>query len=128
MKGGEFFALLVCMLCGVSGGNFYDGASQLGRRLGGGAAAFFCDVAFFAVLSLLYLLFSLHFSLPAFRLYHLPGCLAGLFLYRKSIHEIIAFFGKIVYNKGKKIAGRLRPARRKGRKSCPISKRERKKS
>lgn len=57
----------------------------------------FLDLLFCLFIGAGYLALSLAFC-GKFRLFHLFGIASGIFLYEKSFHKTVAFFGKMVYN------------------------------
>lgn len=58
-----------------------------------------CDVLYFLILAAGFLFCSYLFDFYAVRLYMVVGCALGVLLYLKSLHIILAFFIKKVYNK-----------------------------
>ena len=55
------------------------------------------DLLFCLIIGAGYLALSLAFC-GKLRLFHLFGITAGIFLYEKSFHKTVAFFGEMVYN------------------------------
>ena len=114
---GQFYAFLVCVCCGTAGGLLYDGVCALrspfclGRKRGAAFVCILTDLCFGALFAFLLLAAGVALRLPALRAYLAAGCAAGFWLYRKSFHKIVAFFGKRMYNKVKQM--------QRGRRKCP---------
>ena len=111
----QFYLFLVSVCCGTAGGVLYDLTEPLRRlfmrkRLHM-AAVFAADVLFFTAFAGLYLVVSTMLGFPDLRVYAFFGCLLGFALYLKTLHKIVAFFGKKLYNGLKGI--------RRGRIRCP---------
>ncbi len=124
----QFYIVLVCASCGAAGGIAYDFFYLVRRFFPSRATDIVCDVAFFLVFAGIYLFVSLLFALPDFRIYMFLACLAGLILYLKSWHGIVAFFAEKVYNKVVK-RGRMSALQRNTEKKiCRISRKRRKES
>ena len=126
----EFYIFLTCLFSGIIGGVIYDviyvvkvlmfgveggnaPTSDKGKKnderkskkkVERGAGIFF-DVLFFILFSALSVFIGTLFSFPDFRAYMFIGNLLGLLLYLKSVHIIVAFFIKRVYNITRKVAG-----------------------
>ena len=64
-----------------------------------------CDLIYFIVFAAMFVFTSVMFEFYSLRLYMLAGCALGALIYLKSLHIIIAFMLKKVYNS---IAKRLR--------------------
>ena len=94
----QFFTFLVCALCGLAGGIIYDFFYVLRTFFCVRWMRILCDIAFCVLFSGMYLFVSVMMGLPGIRFYTVLGCLLGLILYLKSLHKIIAFFAKKVYN------------------------------
>lgn len=75
----------------------YGQFAQVLAGKGGILVRCFLDVAFCLLVGAGYVALALEF-LSGFRFFHLLGLLCGLFLYEKSFHKTVAFFGKMVYN------------------------------
>ena len=70
-------------------------AQELMERAGAAIAA---DVLFFFLFACTYAAAAALFRLPSFRLYMGAAALAGFFLYLESLHRILAFLAKRLYN------------------------------
>ena len=110
----QIYVFLVCVLCGVMGGVVYDVGYCVRYPFRKSWVRIVTDVLFCVFFAALYLFVSVMMGLPGFRLYSFIGCAAGLFLYLKSFHQIVAFFVKKVYNSF--------PNSKKDRESCPRKK------
>ncbi len=104
MAEAELYIFCACVLCGGAGGVIYDVLYPLklfirkkNRKI---AAAM--DALFFVLFAGLYIFAAAAFAFPAFRWYMFAGCMAGLILYSKSFHRILAFFYDMLYNIKKK--------------------------
>lgn len=69
-----------------------------------------------------FLVFSIALKLQSFRLYQGAGILAGVFLYEKSFHKILAFCAQKVYT----VFKRKKKPKRKKTKICPEENRSQK--
>ena len=103
----EFFIFMTCMLTGVASGIVYDAlyiarifVCGTGRKYGVKDRIFVaaCDLIYFAVFAALFIFVSVLFEFYALRLYMLVGCALGAIIYLKSVHILIAFSVKKVYN------------------------------
>lgn len=104
----QLHAFLLSAAFGVFCGFFRDALYPLRRAFRGRAWEIAADALTFAAFGAGYLFFALFLGLPAFRLYHFLGLCLGFFLYLKSFHKIVAFFGKKVYNFFRKISQKTR--------------------
>lgn len=111
----QFYTFLVCILMGASGGAAYDLVSLLRLPFRMKWVGPCLDVLFCLVFAAGYLAVSAAMELPSLRLYTFAGCLAGFALYLKSLHKILAFVTKKLYNRIKLI--------RKEQRICPKGKR-----
>ncbi|MGN0804343.1 MAG: spore cortex biosynthesis protein YabQ [Candidatus Coproplasma sp.] len=103
------FIFLICVLCGASSGIVYDvlylarvfvcGADKENYTVKDKIFTAVCDLIYFAVLSAMFIFVSVCFEFYSIRLYMLLGCALGVLIYLKSLHIIIAFLIKRVYNK-----------------------------
>ncbi len=104
----QIFIFLVCALCGVCSGAVYEvfyiarvivcGAEKQVYTVKDKIFTAICDVLYFAVLSAMFLFCSYIFDFYGLRLYMIVGCAFGALIYLKSLHIIIAFAVKKVYN------------------------------
>lgn len=90
------------MLCGACSGVVYDFLYIVKQFVSGKKVNFSLDILFFIAFAGIYVFISVMFSLPSFRFYMFIGCLSGLLLYLKSLHRMLAFFVKRLYNIKKK--------------------------
>lgn len=102
---------LVAAACGAACGGGYDLVCALRAPVRLRPVIFITDVLFGGLCAVLWLFAASSRGFPSFRLYHLFAGIAGFALYRISLHKIVAFFGKKLYNKAKRL--------RRGRKICP---------
>lgn len=115
----QIFIFLTCMLCGVLSGIIYDvlyvarvfvcGLDKVKYTVKDKIFICLCDLIYFAVFSAMFIFTSVCFEFYSIRLYMLAGCAIGALIYLKSLHLIIAFFIKKVYNsitKAKKPRGK----------------------
>ena len=117
----QLAVLLACLTAGIAAGALYEvncAARALVRRKWACIAA---DVLFFAAFACLFALLRAAFYLPGLRVYMLVAALFGFWLYHESLHRILAFFTRKLYNKCRSGAGRfpilcLRPKAAHGRK------------
>ncbi len=106
-------AFLICLACGVASGVVYDVLyavrSPVCLRAPGAAARAVtaaCDIIYFVALAAMFVWCSATFAFPSVRPYMLAACIAGSALYVKSLHLIVAFFVKRMYNRFAEGAGR----------------------
>ncbi|MBQ9081131.1 MAG: hypothetical protein IJY26_00655 [Clostridia bacterium] len=98
----QLYVFFSCVLSGVVAGVAYDILYLVKKWARNRAVRIALDVFFFVLFSGIYVFVSVMFSLPSFRLYMFLGCLVGLLLYLKSMHRILDFFVKRLYNIKKK--------------------------
>lgn len=112
----QVFIFLTCVLCGVCSGVVYD-VLYLARTFvcGPNKAKFtlkdkiftcICDLIYFAVFAVMFVFISVTFEFYSIRLYMLAGCALGAIIYLKSLHIIIAFLIRKVYNSIDKVGKR----------------------
>lgn len=104
----QVFIFLTCALCGVLSGIVYDvlylarafvcGVNREKFTLKDKIFTCLCDLIYFAAFSAMFVFTSVTFEFYSIRLYMLVGCAFGALIYLKSIHLIIAFLIKKVYN------------------------------
>ena len=92
------YIILACMSAGAAAGILYEGNCLLRFFCPQKGAAIAADLAFFCLFACTYAAASALFRLPAFRLYMGAAALAGFFLYLESLHRILAFLAKRLYN------------------------------
>lgn len=102
------FIFLISVLCGASSGIVYDllylarvfvcGADKIKYTVKDKIFTAICDLLYFAVLAAMFIFVSVCFEFYSIRLYMLIGCALGVLIYLKSLHIIIAFLIKKVYN------------------------------
>lgn len=95
----QIYFFFVCLLGGTFSGCFYDILYIVKTFIKGKKVSVSLDILFFLVFAVIYIFLSVLFELPYFRLYMFIACLLGLLLYLESIHRIVAFFVKKLYNK-----------------------------
>lgn len=112
----QVFIFLTCVLCGVCSGVVYD-VLYLARTFvcGLNKAKFtvkdkiftcLCDLIYFVVFAVMFVFISVTFEFYSIRLYMLAGCALGAIIYLKSLHIIIAFLIRKVYNSIEKVEKR----------------------
>ena len=114
----QVFIFLTCMLCGVCSGVVYDvlyvarvfvsGVDKAAYSVKDKIFTCVCDIVYFAVFAAMFVFISVMFEFYQIRLYMLVASVLGAIIYLKSLHLIIAFLIKKVYNginKGKKRQG-----------------------
>lgn len=109
----QIFIFLTCALCGVISGVVYDilyiarafvcGLNKAKFTLKDKIFTCLCDLIYFIAFSAMFVFMSVCFEFYTIRLYMLIGCALGALIYLKSLHLIIAFLVKKVYNKMRKI-------------------------
>lgn len=107
----QVFVFLVSVCCGAAGGLLYDGICALRAPFAHRAVTIVTDILFCVALAAFYLAVCTALALPGLRFYSFVACALGFCLYLKSLHKIVAFFAKKIYND-------LRQKRR-GRIACP---------
>lgn len=105
----QIFIFMTCMLCGVLSGIIYDvlyiartfvcGVDKKKYTIKDKIFTVICDLLYFAVFAAMFIFVSVCFEFYQIRLYMLLGSALGAIIYLKSLHLIIAFFIKKVYNK-----------------------------
>lgn len=94
----QIYYFFCCLLCGAASGVVYDFIYVVKQIFSNKKIHFLLDIIFFFAFSGMYIFTSVMFELPSFRLYMFIGCLIGLLLYLKSMHRMLAFFVKRLYN------------------------------
>lgn len=94
----ELGAVFACALTGVSAGFVYELNRIFRFFVKSRAAAIIADVLFFAVFGAMLVGASALFRMPDFRLYMYLSAGVGFFLYGETLHRILAFFAKKLYN------------------------------
>lgn len=109
----QIFIFLTCALCGVISGVVYDilyiarafvcGPDKAKFTLKDKIFTCLCDLIYFIAFSAMFIFTSVCFEFYTIRLYMLIGCALGALIYLKSLHFIIAFLVRRVYNRIRKI-------------------------
>lgn len=94
----QLYVFFSCLLCGAAGGVVYDILYIVKLFARGKAVRISLDILFFVLFAGIYIFISVMFALPAFRPYMFVACLTGLALYLKSVHIMLDFLIKTVYN------------------------------
>ena len=92
------YIILACVSAGAAAGILYEGNCLLRFFCPQKGAAIAADLAFFCLFACTFAAASALFRLPAFRLYMGAAALAGFLLYLESLHRILAFSAKRLYN------------------------------
>lgn len=101
-------AVLVCAACGATSGVFYDAMFVLRRAaclvfaknsLPARISTLVCDILYFTFLTAYFLFLSYICNFNGIRAYMFVALAAGIVIYLKSLHVIVAFFVNKVYNK-----------------------------
>ncbi len=105
----QIFIFIICLLCGVLSGVVYDvlyiarslicGTNKKEYTVKDKIFIIACDVLYCLVFAAGFVFVSVLFDFDSLRIYMLIGCVLGAFVYLKSIHLIVAFLIKKVYNK-----------------------------
>lgn len=105
----QIFIFLICVLCGAASGIVYDvfyiarvfvcGVEIKAYTVKDKIFTCVCDVLYFAIFAAMFLFCSYLFDFYGIRLYMLAGAALGALIYLKSVHIILAFSIKKVYNK-----------------------------
>ena len=95
----QIAVVLVCALSGVFAGMFYEAVCVCRCFIKNKIARTAADVLFFIGFSFIFIGISVLFQLPDFRFYMFLAALLGFFLYLETIHRMLAFFAKKLYNK-----------------------------
>lgn len=109
----QIFIFLTCALCGVISGVIYDilyiarafvcGLNKSKFTVKDKIFTCLCDLIYFVAFSAMFIFTSVCFEFYSIRLYMLVGCALGALIYLKSLHLIIAFLVRKVYNKLRKV-------------------------
>ena len=99
----QLYAFAVCALAGACGGVLYEGVAALRFFVKNASARIAADILFFLAFAAVFVLLAAAFYLPDLRFYMFAACAFGFLLYRKSLHRILAFFARRLYNKCRKI-------------------------
>lgn len=104
----QMFIFMTCMLVGISSGIVYDflyaarifvcGTEFSRYKIKDKIMTVVCDLIYFIVFAGMFVFTSVLFEFYSLRLYMLAGCALGAIIYLKSLHIIIAFMLKKVYN------------------------------
>ena len=100
-----FYIFCICVLAGIAGGAEYGLLSLLRAPRPLRAmrwVRYALDLLFCLAFAAGFLALGVAMGFLPFRLYMAGGILAGFALYRKSLHKIVAFFAKKLYNTIKK--------------------------
>lgn len=114
----QVFIFLTCALCGVSSGVVYDvlyiarafvcGVNVRNLTVKDKIFTCICDIIYFLVFAVMYVFISVCFEFYEIRWYMIFGCALGAIIYFKSLHVIIAFLIKKVYNRVNKDKGAVK--------------------
>ena len=104
----QVFIFLTCVLLGVGSGVLYDilfiarafvcGVNKSVYTVKDKIFTCICDIIYFLAFAVAFVFISVCFEFYSVRLYMLAGCALGAIIYMKSLHLIIAFLIKKVYN------------------------------
>lgn len=90
--------LLVCLTAGLATGLLFEFVSPIRMLHKSSWCAAVADLLFFVLFFGVLLLFRVLFFLPDVRAYMLLGALTGFLLYYESVHRILAFLTRKLYN------------------------------
>ncbi len=92
--------LVACLCCGEFAGLLHE-CFELGYRAfqKKGGIQITLDILFGLLFGTLFVAFSVLFCFPNVRLFLLLAAVAGFYLYRGSLHRLLAFFTKRIYNR-----------------------------
>ena len=107
----QFYVFLVGICCGVAGGLMYDLICLIRTPVAKRPVVIVTDILFCILFAAFYLFVSVSLAFPDLRFYTFLACALGFFLYLETLHKIVAFFGKKIYNGLKRV--------RRGRYRCP---------
>ena len=117
----QIAVLLVCLTAGAAAGVLYEPACAVRALVPHKWAGIAADILFFSAFACLFAVLRALFFVPDLRVYMCLAALAGFWLYHESLHRILAFFTRKLYNTCRSGAGRfltlrLRPKFLHGRK------------
>ena len=99
----QLYIFLVSAVCGVVGGLLYDAISLVRLPFSSLWIRYITDMLFCCLFAVLYLTVSVLCEFPDLRMYAFAACIVGFVLYLKSLHKIVAFLAKKIYNRIKPI-------------------------
>ena len=95
----QIYAAAFCVLIGAGGGLLYEGVGIFRAFVPITALRAAADVLFFCLFAALSVSVGAAVCLPDFRPYMLAAVVLGFWAERKSLHRILAFFARRLYNK-----------------------------
>lgn len=103
-----FFIFIICMFCGILSGTVYDvfyvaravccGIDKQRYTVKDKIFIIISDLLYCITFAVGFIFTAVMFDFENLRFYMLLGCVLGAIVYLKSIHLIVAFFVKKVYN------------------------------
>ena len=94
----QFYVFVACVAFGGVAGMFFSLSAAVKFFLKNKFLRAVPDVAAFTITFAVYLAYSFYAGFPDFRIYMFAGVAAGIALYMKSFHLLLAKSGKIIYN------------------------------
>lgn len=104
----QIYVFIICLFCGVISGVVYDilyvarcmlcGINKYTYTLKDKIFIIICDFLYCITFAAGFIFVSVIFNFEDLRAYMLIGCATGAIIYLKSVHIIVAFFVRRVYN------------------------------
>lgn len=119
----DFYIFLICLFCGVVSGTVYDvlyaarifvcGTDKGEYTVKDRFFIIICDILYCLIFCAAFIFISVTFGFYSFRAYTFAGCALGFLIYLKSIHQIVAFFLRKVYNNVNRLKVKMYERRKK---------------
>ena len=103
----QLAVLLVCLTAGAAAGVLYEPACAVRALVPYKWAGIAADILFFSAFACLFAVLRALFFVPDLRVYMCLAAFAGFWLYHESLHRILAFFTRKLYNTCRSGAGRF---------------------
>ena len=95
---GQIFVFIACVAFGGVSGIVFSFFSVLNFIIKNKIVKHLFDFLAFLIVCFAYVIFAYKMHFPNFRLYMIAGVFAGIYIYIKSFHIILAKFAKKLYN------------------------------